>query len=451
MSYVVILGLALTLAWLTRRHFLLRRGVDDLAEAIKNRQPYLSEEADLARGHVSWRHLASHANALVDEFNRLGRQKAGQLAQLETTLGNLQEAVFIVDHDNYILLANNALKTMFPGSREILGQRLESVLHSAELLSFIDEVWRGGAVPRREIEFAEPAGSVWIEATGALIPGEDGNNGGAWSLFVLHDITRQKHLELVRTEFVANVSHELKTPLSVVRGFAETVVEDDGAMSENERDEFIGAIYRHAVRLSDIVEDLLTLSRLESGHSVMQATVHELSPFLASVVDEAKPQLEESGHQIKLFIEVPAGTHVVMDKLRLGMVFGNLVDNARKYTPRGSIVEIGARLLSETSEIEFWVRDNGAGIPTADLPRIFERFYRVEKGRAREKGGTGLGLSIVKRIVQLHGGRVWGESNPGAGTRIGFVLPLPRPPAEADRNELNNGPASATARESDKR
>lgn len=431
MSYVLVVGLTLVLAWMARRHFLLRRGIDDLAEAIKNRQPYLSGEADLARVHRSWRKLASGANALVESFNQLSRQKAGQLAQLETTLGSLQEAVFIVDQGNYILLANNALKTMFPSSQEVIGQRLESFLHSSELLRFIDEVRRGVAAPRREIEFAEPAGSLWIEAAGSLIPGDDTRPGGPWALFVLHDITRQKQLELVRKEFVANVSHELKTPLSVIRGCAETVVDDDGAMSGSERDQFVRAIYRHAVRLSDIVEDLLTLSRLESGNAVMHATAHEIQPYLAAVVEEARPRLDESGHRIELRNEVPSGTRVVIDKLRLGMVFGNLVDNARKYAASGSVIEIGARVLSDPAEIEFWVRDDGPGIPAADLPRIFERFYRVEKGRAREKGGTGLGLSIVKRIVQLHGGRVWAESTPGAGSRIGFVLPLPQTVGEA--------------------
>jgi two-component system phosphate regulon sensor histidine kinase PhoR len=386
----------------------------------------LGDDQRLPRLHASWRNLVAETNHLVRAVQHWNQRRADQISQLETALGNLQEAVLVVDSDNYILLANGALSAIFPGARGTVGKRVETVLRSAEFLNYLENVRQGGASPRQELVFNEPSGVVWVEATGVMVPQESGA-AEAWTLFVLHDISRERQLENVRREFVANVSHELKTPLSVIKGFAETLADDHATMDGSQREQFAGAILRHAERLTAIVEDLLTLSRLESANPGMQLAAHELAPFLASLVEDLSRPVRDSGQHLELVVDRTAPITVNLDPLRLTQVISNLVDNARKYTPPGSRIEIGACTIVDEGDAELWVRDNGPGIPAADLPRIFERFYRVEKGRSRGKGGTGLGLSIVRHIVQLHGGRVWAESELGQGTRIAFRLPLQSP------------------------
>lgn len=422
MLYLTLAGLIGSLLFLARRYVILRRGIERLSDTIAQRRVFLNERTDLADNLPAWSGLTDACNALVQELDGLKRQRAGHLAQLETTLGNLHEAVLVVDRDNYVLLANRATRTIFPGAKNILGQRLEAVLRSGEFFEYLDEVRLKGANVSREIEFVEGEKSIWVEATGAVIPGGQEQNG-PWTLFVLHDITRQKQLERVRREFVANVSHELKTPLSVIKGYSETLVDDEGAMDPVDREQFIRTIHRHADRLAAIVDDLLTLARLESGVPTINATKQDLAAFVMGVADEARGRLVSSGHTVEVSLE-PSKITTSFDSLRLTQVFANLIDNAQRHTPRGSRIEIGALLKPQAKAIEIWVSDNGPGIPSHDLPRIFERFYRVEKGRSREAGGTGLGLSIVKHIVQLHGGQISATSEVGKGTRVAFTLPV---------------------------
>jgi two-component system phosphate regulon sensor histidine kinase PhoR len=349
----------------------------------------------------------------------LNQVHSGQLAQLEATLGSLQEAVLIVDADNHILLANRALQAIFPDAKNILHQRLETVLHSAVFLGYVEAVRSGQAEPQCEIEFVEGNGPAWLEVTGTLIASPDDPHGN-WALFVLHDITKQKMLEGVHKDFVANVSHELRTPLSIIKGYIETLVDGHQAMPLEDRDRFLRTIQRHTERLNSLLEDLLSLSRLESANPGLCREPTPLADLLTNVIDDMRGRSTASEHVLSLTVD-PAISLVPVDPIKITQVCENLLDNALKYTPSGSRVDVTARLLG--SEVEVCVRDNGPGIPEADIPHIFERFYRVDKGRSRDKGGTGLGLSIVKHIVQLHGGRVWVESELTKGTAFSFTLP----------------------------
>ena len=259
-AIVVILaaGLAVTLEML-RRH---RRDVRSLGQAIAQRQPLLPAGRPGAGG-APWVELCASVNRLIVESTQLRQQGANQLAQLETTLGSLREAVLVVDASNYVLLANQALQAIFPGAGNILHQRLELILHSREFLAFVEAVRAGQAQPQQAIEFVAGTESTWVEATGALIPPLDGQKG-EWTLFVLHDITRQKKLEAVRKDFVANVSHELRTPLSIIKGYVETLVDGHRDMPVEDRERFLQTVQRHTERLNSLLDDLLTLSRLES-------------------------------------------------------------------------------------------------------------------------------------------------------------------------------------------
>jgi two-component system phosphate regulon sensor histidine kinase PhoR len=412
----VLLALGITLRRLAHH----RRAVAALREALAARRPLLREDLPGALG-PDWDELCTAAGELTAELGRLDRQHTGQLAQLEATLGSLQEAVLVIDSHNYVLLANQAFHAIFPKAGKILGERLELALRSDVFLRLVEKVRGGAAQPRQEVEFVDARGSTWVEVTAAKIPPFDGQTAPCW-LFVLHDITRQKRLEGVRKDFVANVSHELRTPLSVIKGYVETLVDAQDSMPAADRDRFLKTIQRHTERLNSLLEDLLALSRLESAQPGLARERVDLGQLLAASLEDFRARPAAESHRFSLAID-PNTPPVLADPLKLGQVLDNLVSNALKYTPRGSRIDLAARMAS-TDTVELAVRDNGPGIPEEDLPHIFERFYRVDKGRSREKGGTGLGLSIVKHIVQLHGGKVWAESRVGAGTTFFFTLPL---------------------------
>ncbi|MGA3007799.1 MAG: ATP-binding protein [Opitutaceae bacterium] len=416
MLYLVTLALAAGLIialFRLRRYRIVSR---NLEQAMLQKQPMLHVDI---RGDDDCSRIVGAANDLIAEINRLQQLRTGQLAQLEATLGSLQEAVLIVDANNYILLANKALQAIFPSAKNILRQRLELVLRSVAFLNYVDAVRAGRAEPQHEIEFIEGNTSTWVEATGTLTAPLDGQRG-PWALFVLHDITQQKKLESVRKDFVANVSHELRTPLSVIKGYIETLV-DSRDMPVEDRERFLLTVQRHTERLNSLLEDLLALSRLESINPDLHREPTSLSTLITGLVDDYRARPSTKGHLLNFSLDSAVG-ELRLDPLKITQVFDNLLDNALKYAPRGSRIDISTQLRND--EVEVCVRDNGPGIPETDLPHIFERFYRVDKGRSREKGGTGLGLSIVKHIVQLHGGRVRCESQLGQGTAFFFSLPL---------------------------
>jgi len=419
MLYAIAAVLALSLVVALEKLRRYRRAMRSLGQAIAQRQPLLPDERP-GTGGPPWVDLCASVNRLIAESTQLRQQGASQLAQLEATLGSLQEAVLVVDASNHVLLANGALQAIFPGAGNILHQRLELILHSREFLAFVEAVRAGQAQPQQAIEFVAGTESTWVEATGALIPPLDGQKG-AWTLFVLHDITRQKKLEAVRKDFVANVSHELRTPLSIIKGYVETLVDGHRDMSVEDREKFLQTVQRHTERLNSLLDDLLTLSRLESMNPGLHCESTDLARLLASVIEDYRSRPAAAQHRLE-FSGDGALPELLIDPLKISQVLGNLLDNALKYTPKGARIVVTADL--QGAEVEVCVRDNGPGIPAEDLPHLFARFYRVDKGRSREKGGTGLGLSIVKHIVQLHGGRAWVESTLGQGTAFHFSLPV---------------------------
>jgi two-component system phosphate regulon sensor histidine kinase PhoR len=417
MPYLIIAVLVLTLGFQLRRQWSHRTAIRSLHQAILQKRPLLREDLPGALSD-SWDQLCRETNDLIADVSRLQHQRTGQLAQLEATLGSLQEAVLIIDPDNFILLANKALQEIFPHATNILHQRLERVLRSAAFLAYVESVRKNEAEPQHEMEFADGSRPLWVEVTGTTIPPLN-DQQGPWALFVLHDITKQKKLEAVRKDFVANVSHELRTPLSIIKGYTETLVDGHHDMPVTDRDKFLRTIQRHTERLNSLLEDLLTLSRLESINPGLHRESVALSSLIATIIDDYRARPAAAGHQLHFAIDPNVG-ELLIDPLKITQVCENLLDNALKYTPKDSRIEVSARRRDQ--EVEVCIRDNGPGIPSEDLPHIFERFYRVDKGRSRDKGGTGLGLSIAKHIIQLHGGRVWVESTLGQGTAFYFSL-----------------------------
>ena len=457
MIYLLVVALCVALFLALRLLWRQNRSIAELRESIRAGRPMLHEEEE-GPELPQWHGLTGAVNALITENVALRQRSSDQLAQLEATLGNLREAVLIVDGVNTVHLANRALREIFPKARDVVNVRLEIIVRSAAFLEYVRATRAGQILPRQEFEIVGTGRSTWIEVSGAAIPSPDGK--AQWALFVIHDMTQQRVLETTRKEFVANASHELRTPLAVIKGYVETLVDGHATMDPADRERFLRTILRHSDRLVKIIADLLTLSRLESATPGVNFETIELGRFLEALVADAAQQPAAAQHELNLRIAGELG-FVRGDSEKLTQVVSNLLENAFKYSPPGSRVEVSARLLprnaatgnnagatsaaetktapapsaaiaagapvpavSSADEIEIAVRDNGPGIPEEDLPHIFERFYRVEKGRARESGGTGLGLSIVKHVAQLHGGRVWAESAAGKGTAI--VVRLPR-------------------------
>src|SRR4029077_10371118 len=246
---------------------------------------------------------------------------------------------------------------------------------------------------------------------------------GAVVLF--HDISQLKQTDEIRRDFVANVSHELRTPLSILRGYIETLLEDP-ALSGDELNRILEVMKKHSDRLSALTDDLLSLARLESAHPNLQLQDVRLSELFASIVRDWGKRFAEKKLSVDVAVS-PSLPVIQADPTRLQEILYNLLDNAVKYSHPGGKIRLEATHRDHAVEIN--VSDTVIGIPDADLPRIFERFYRADKARSRELGGTGLGLSIVKHIAQMHGGTVNAESTAGHGTTIRVSLPIETQPS----------------------
>ncbi len=365
------------------------------------------EIADLGRT------LNLMALGLRDKIDTLEAERA----KVGAILDNMVEGVIAVDARAHILLVN-------PGTRAILGIGAEvvdgrpflEVVRHKELFDLVERCQAGGEgeQARREVELGPPV-SRTVAAQAVAVAFAPPGRG---VLLVIHDVTALRRLERVKTEFVANVSHELRTPLTAIRGYLETLL--DGAIDEpaNAR-RFLAIANTHADRLSRLVDDLLQLSNIETGKVVLEIEPTALGEVAAGTVAMFEGQAERGG--IALGNEVRGPLLVYADRDRLSQILVNLLDNAVKHTPAGGRITLAAE-SQPGGVVEVRVVDTGIGIPSTDLPRITERFYRVDKARSRELGGTGLGLAIVKHLVQAHGGELSIDSELGKGTTVRFTL-----------------------------
>jgi two-component system, OmpR family, phosphate regulon sensor histidine kinase PhoR len=343
---------------------------------------------------------------------------------LQTILKGMMEGVLVVDGRGRILMVNDALRNLLSFSSDVADKMPLEVIRNAELEAAITSVVREGKNKVLELNVTVPGGRILEVNVVGILPssnstGADGE-GVRGAIAVFHDITRLKELEIIRQDFVANVSHELRTPLTTIKGYAETLLE--GALKEDVAFQFVQVIKRHTDRLTKIVEDLLMLSKIESKEFQLKIEFISLPDFINDVIDFVKEVAEKKEISISQS-KITSSQAVGADRNYLEQIFINLLDNAIKYTHEGGKVTISA-IEKDKREIQFSIEDDGMGIPREDIPRIFERFYRVDKGRSQELGGTGLGLSIVKHLVQAHGGRVWVESQLGEGSTFYFTLPI---------------------------
>ncbi|OIO06037.1 MAG: hypothetical protein AUJ52_12805 [Elusimicrobia bacterium CG1_02_63_36] len=361
--------------------------------------------------------LGEVLNALSRRVSETISALSAEKMQLQATFDNMVEGVALVAVDGRVEDLNPVMERLFGvEAGTARGKRFVEIVRQAPLEDLL----------KRSLELRTPQQGEWtlftpeertFEAHANPIVGEAGLQG---AVLVLHDITRLRRLEEVRKEFVANVSHELRTPLASIKGFAETL-RRGGVDDPEHRMEFVETIERHADGLTRLVEDLLELASIESGKRGLRRERVALRAFADEIWQSIRPIAEKRG--VSLVNEAAGELAVWFDKGALHQVLQNLLANAVKYNRRNGTVTLRAVREDGGARLRVSVEDTGIGVPRADLPRVFERFYRVDKARSRELGGTGLGLSIVKHLVESHGGKVGAESSEGKGSTFHFVVP----------------------------
>jgi two-component system phosphate regulon sensor histidine kinase PhoR len=360
--------------------------------------------------------LATVLNDMSERVEEHVRSLSAGKQRLDTILNSMGEGIMVATPDGTITMVNPAFRRLFPISGDVEGKRIIEISRHPDLLDAFTELSRPGVDELvREIYLQANESTLFTHWVPLNV---DGVKQGIVAVF--HDISDLKKAENMRRDFVANVSHELRTPVTIIKGYAETLL--DGALTDDPTRavKFVEIIASHSDRLATLVNDILTLSSLESKEALI-----ELSPIdAASTVAKTCTLLQERAAQKNITIRnnttSDAQPRVMADQGRLEQVMVNLLENAIKYTPDGGTIQLSC--TTDGDFVRVSVTDTGIGIPFKDLPRIFERFYRVDEARTREQGGTGLGLAIVKHIVQLHGGNVSVTSDPGKGSTFSFTL-----------------------------
>lgn len=390
----------------------LRRLLRDLAEGRKS-------TGFVARGAWGLEAAIVDLEKVSQRLEGISSKEETERFSLQAILGSLSEGVIVTDSEGKITLANRQLRGMFGLEESPEGRSVMEAVRQVEVAKAVEETGRDGLMRNLEINISSGDGGLGQTLAVNLAPVREKSGDQSGVVTVFYDLSKIRRLETVRQEFVANLSHELRTPLSIVAGYLETM-EDLTLLKGLEGKKTLKILQRNCERLTLLVSDLLELSRIESGQVEMRPLARKPKEILEEVKEDWNRAFQGKG--VKLALDCAEGlSEVLSDPLRTGQIFANLLENALRFAPEGSRVILGARQAVNSEVVEFFVADEGEGIPAEKLGRIFERFFRVDEGRNREKGGTGLGLSIVKHLVQLHGGEVRAESQEGKGTRVLFT------------------------------
>jgi two-component system phosphate regulon sensor histidine kinase PhoR len=363
--------------------------------------------------------LSETLNTMAQELQKTVSTITEQRNELGAVLSSMAEGVLAMDMEERIIGMNHAASVLFEcDPKQVQGRTIQEVIRHPELQSLVTKALASeGAVERDVVLYLKEERVLNGHAT--ILSNGEGKRVGV--LVVLNDITRLRKLENIRKDFVANVSHEIRTPITAIKGFVETL--RDGAMqSPQDAERFLGIVQNHVQRLESLVEDLLSLSRIEEDKEKEQIILEEkpLKEVLVGALQLCQVKAEPK--QVRMELSCREDLVARINPSLLGQAVVNLLDNAIKYSEPGKTIWV--QLEAREKEILLRVRDEGCGIEKKHLERLFERFYRVDKARSRKLGGTGLGLAIVKHIMEAHGGRVSVESQPGRGST--FTLHLPR-------------------------
>jgi two-component system phosphate regulon sensor histidine kinase PhoR len=419
MTSILGLCLALLLAYATSRY--ISRPILDAIWFVRNIASGRLKHRTLRVG--STRELHDLGTAL-DDMRRQIQTHIGQItlekSRLEAVLTSITEAILVTDQSGRILMGNGTFEKLFGVSDAIEGRMPIELVRHRDVQDAIEQTLKTGQVVFLDLTRSDSRERHFDVQIAPIL--QDDHMAGSVTIF--YDITELRRLERIRKDFVANVSHELRTPLTTIKGCAATLA--DGALDNREAAQrFVQMINTHADRLHNLIEDILDLSRIESGALPLKTGVYPVHEMVDSVVGQIRPQAKEKTLTIE--IDIKENAQVQCDRKLIEQALLNLLDNAVKYTPEGGKIWIQTRDFKHgentQTRIALEVKDTGIGIPLSDMDRIFERFYRVDKGRSRAMGGTGLGLSIVRHIMDAHGERVYVESEQGKGSTFGLTLP----------------------------
>lgn len=394
-----------------RRMTLARKTIEGISQG-HHQDVHLYQDGDCYGVSRAVNDLARHVN---DRFRELRMNQS----RLEATFLSMFDGVMILDGEGNILLVNQALCDLMNIPSDVVGRNPMEVIRNHDVQDLADAVLAGQENTEiREITILQPDHERVFRVHATTIKRDSVSEG---VIMVFHDITELRRLEQIRRDFVANVSHELRTPMTNIKGYSETLL--DGALEDPKvAREFVRIINTDADRLTQLIDDLLQLARIESGKMTFEKKLQDVKPLIDHVTRDLAVQARQ--RNVTLVNDVSATAQAVMESSAMEQVFYNLIDNAIKYNRDGGRVTVSSR--SEGDSVIISVTDTGVGIPEEDLPRIFERFYRVDKSHSRKVGGTGLGLSIVKHILQLHGGEISVQSQLNHGTSFQVVLPRGR-------------------------
>lgn len=410
-------ALALILAW-----WLARR----VAQPVQELRQGAAAVAGGDYGHKVYIDRQDELGALAEAFNRMSERLASQFTQLDhdrqqlrAVLGSMVEGVIAVDAAQTVLFANDRAGDLLEfGVSQAVGRKLWEVVRYRPVHDLVERILSAPDAPNQNLDWTAP-GPRSFTVHAAPLPGQPVRG----AVLVLHDVTEMRRLERVRQEFVANVSHELKTPLSVIVACAETL--QNGAMDDVEnRGKFLERIATQSQRLLTLIVDMIDLARIESGSEEFKRDEVAIEAAVNACIERHQERARSKNQRLEAVPPAqapPGGVTAWTDEDALRQILDNLVDNAIKYTPAEGLIQL--HWWAENHQAVVEVRDTGIGIPEHELPRVFERFYRVDKARSREMGGTGLGLSIVKHLVQAMAGNVRVASQLGQGTSFTVFLP----------------------------
>ncbi len=400
--------------WLSRR---ISRPLEVMTSAAQRFSQGELEKPLSVTGSLETRRLANAMNHMATDLADLIHREVEQRGEIEAILGCMVEGIIAVDNEERVIRMNSATAQLFGISTNFEpGRPIQEVIRNSELQRFI----------RRSLNLQEPLEEEltlldtekrYLHAQAAPLTGKLDERIGV--LIVLHDLTRLRQLESVRRDFVANVSHELKTPITAIRGAVETLLDEDDIDETSQR--FLDIVFKQSERLNALVEDLLDLSRIEQGvtEGGWELQPGKVKPLLEGACNACESMISQQ--EIKLEIICPDSIQARMNQSLLEQAIINLLSNAVKYSPTGSQVIMEA--TEDASQVLIQVKDSGCGIAEEHLPRLFERFYRIDLARSRSLGGTGLGLAIVKHIALAHQGNVFVDSSVGKGSTFTIALP----------------------------
>jgi len=407
------LAFSVVLSWLTLRPLReLRRVAASIARGDLDRRVSLRPIDELGGISASINQMAAEIRRRIDELTR-------EKEQLQAVLNGMVEGVLVLDAAGRVILANNRIREFYGIRGAVEGRSPLEVVRDAEVDELLAEAMKSETEVSRRIVSVGSAGRTF-RVQAVRFPAVEGPRTGTVAVF--HDVTELARLESVRRDFVANASHELRTPVAAIRGFAETLRESKD-LSEEDRNSYLEIIDRHATRLGNLVTDLLELSKIE-GQRIQSAPERVDVASVAETVMRDSHELFES-RGIEFVLDAPAPAEVWARKGDVEQILTNLVGNAANYTDRGGRVELSVG--ADANEVHMVVADTGIGISSADQARIFERFYRVDASRSRAAGGTGLGLAIVKHLVRNMNGEITVSSELGKGTVFRVTVPTPDP------------------------